>query len=127
MFLNGNGLVEFGEKACGFWPELPCPCELRRQRNLPFRVRSANQTALNPKNKVEESGIFLLATERQFSHHVLPAFHHVLTIEKPRSTTCFFQNPPQKHQQKCRNHTVVNAGFFLKMKQSILRRNGLRK
>ncbi|HEY1995342.1 MAG TPA: hypothetical protein VGG81_13125 [Edaphobacter sp.] len=52
-----------------------------------------------PKNKVEKSGMFLVLAGRQFPTTFNHAFHHVLTIKKPRSTTCFFQNPPQKHQQ----------------------------
>jgi hypothetical protein len=55
---------------------------------------------MSSKNKVEKCGMFLTAAQRQFSHHGLPAFHHVLTIKKPCSTTRFFQNPPQKHQQR---------------------------
>jgi hypothetical protein len=56
--------------------------------------------------------MFLTAAQRQFSHHVLPRIHHVLTIKKPRSTTRFFQNPPQKHQQKRENPTPSPAQDF---------------
>jgi hypothetical protein len=84
-------------------------------KNLLRRVRPANQTvALTQKIKLKKSGMLLTATQRQFSHHVLPAFHHVLTIKKPRSTTCFFQNTPQKHQQKYRNPTPAPAQDFSK-------------
>jgi hypothetical protein len=38
-----------------------------------------------------------------FLHHVYHAFHHVLTIKKPRPATTFFQNTPQKPQQKQQN------------------------
>jgi hypothetical protein len=81
--------------------------------NLFFRVRLTTRPP-SPKNKVGKSGIFLAATQRRFSRHVLPAIHHVLTIKKPRSTTCFFQNPPQKHQQKRESHAVPSAEFFSK-------------
>jgi hypothetical protein len=74
--------------------------------------RPPSNKAASAKNKVEKSGMFLAATQRQFSHHVLPAFHHVLTIKKPRSTTCFFQNPPQKDQQKRKNPTPSAAQDF---------------
>jgi hypothetical protein len=62
-------------------------------------VSALPTSPLSRKNKVGKSEMFLAATQRRFSHHVLPAIHHVLTIKKPHSTTCFFQNPPQKHQQ----------------------------
>jgi hypothetical protein len=77
-------------------------------------VPPAIQADLSSKNKVEKCGMFLIAAQRRFSHHVLPAFHHVLTIKKPRSTTRFFQTPLKKHQQKRENPTPSPAQDFSK-------------
>jgi hypothetical protein len=64
------------------------------------------------KNKVAESGVFLVPEKRSFPTTIYHAFHHVLTIKKPRSTTRFFQNTPQKHQQKAKNPTPSPAQDF---------------
>jgi hypothetical protein len=109
MFLNGHGLVEFGEKACGFWPELPCPCELRRQRNLPFRVRSANQTALNKKIKLKKVAYFysprrdsFLTTFYQHFTTFLPSKNHVQPpafSKTPSKTPAKMQKPTPSSPQ----------------------------
>jgi hypothetical protein len=59
--------------------------------------------------------MFLAAQIRAVFHHNYHAFHHVLTIKKPRSTTAIFQNTPQKPQQKTtKAPNLSGAKFFLK-------------
>jgi len=57
--------------------------------------------------------MFLTAAQRQFSHHVLPRIHHVLTIKKPRSTTHFFQNPLKNTSKNAKiPHRLQRRIFF---------------
>jgi hypothetical protein len=48
-------------------------------------------------NKLQKVGIFLEAEKCPSTHHNYHAFHHNLTIKKPRSANQFPQNPLQKH------------------------------
>jgi hypothetical protein len=63
---------------------------------------------------VKESGMFFVSKKRPSIHHVLPRIHHDLTIKKPRSAPHFFQNTPQKHQQKQQNPDSRQGLIFLK-------------
>jgi hypothetical protein len=67
---------------------------------------------LSRKNKVGKSEMFLAATQRRFSHHVLPAIHHVLTIKKPHLTTCFFQTPLKNTSKNARIPRRRQRGIF---------------
>jgi hypothetical protein len=124
MFLNWNGLADFGTWSCGLAGAAPAFVDISKHLSFGSAADNARPHA---KNKVEKSGMFLAATLREFFHHVLPAFHHVLTIKKPRSTTSFSETPSKSPAKTQKSHAVASAGFFLKMKQSILRRNRLRK
>jgi hypothetical protein len=64
------------------------------------------------KNKVEEGGVFLATAQGQFSHHVYHAFHHVLTIKKPRSTTAFCKTPLKKHSKNANAPDLSGANFL---------------
>jgi hypothetical protein len=46
-----------------------------------------------PKNKSKISGMILEPEKRLSTHQLSPAFHHDLTIKKPRSTARFSQKP----------------------------------
>jgi hypothetical protein len=54
------------------------------------------QTKRRPKNKVRKCGAFFGARKQPSKTPRSHAFHHKLTSKKPRSTTHFFQNTPQK-------------------------------
>jgi hypothetical protein len=47
------------------------------------------------KNKAEIGGIFLAMQKAALTHHVYHAFHHDLTIKKPRSALTFSEYPLQ--------------------------------
>jgi hypothetical protein len=65
---------------------------------------------------LEKSEKILAFAQRQFSHHVSPRIHHVLTIKKPRSTPRFSQNPLKKPSKKRKNPTAASADFSSKSK-----------
>jgi hypothetical protein len=51
------------------------------------------RTGSTPKNKFTKGGIFFDTGNDHKNHHVYHAFHHTLTIKKPRSAPVFLQNP----------------------------------
>jgi hypothetical protein len=64
---------------------------------------------------VKKSGMFFVSKNDHQLTTFYHAFHHDLTIEKPRSTRHFFQNTPQKHQQRQQNPgSRQGLIFFLK-------------
>jgi hypothetical protein len=49
-------------------------------------------------NKSRIRGVFFEPRKRPSEHHVYHAFHHDLTIKKPRSSHLFSQNPSKNNQ-----------------------------
>jgi hypothetical protein len=63
------------------------------------------------KKIVELRGAFFWDEKPPSTDHIYHAIHHKLTSEKPRPTTCFFQNTP-KNSPNSRKYPPATLGIF---------------
>ena len=67
-----------------------------------------------PKNKVEKVACFFAFERAALRNRVTHAFHHDLTIKKPRSNTLFFPNPIKKASKSADFDSRTAGDFFKK-------------
>jgi hypothetical protein len=87
------------------------PCE-QRSGEICFCASASVPFWECPKNKLEKSGMFLAPQKGSFPTTFYHAFHHSLTIKKPRSTSHFFQNTLKNTSKTAKSHTITSAEFF---------------
>jgi hypothetical protein len=61
---------------------------------------------------VKESGMFFVSKKQPSTHHVYHAFHHDLTIKKPRSAPHFLQNTLKNTSKSNKTRARARVSFF---------------
>jgi hypothetical protein len=64
------------------------------------------------KNKISKNGKFSVPAQRRFFVHIHHAFHHVLTIKKPRSNTTFSKTPFKNPSKRGKKAPDLSGAFF---------------